>query len=408
MRIIEKNISLKETHKTKEDFSSLLKNTEREFSTLLDKTCAHKIKEVLDTKKTRNVRRVFLVGAGGSVSGARAAYGALSRAAIPRARMSFIENIGDVDMHENEIAELSSPDEYLLFIVSASGNTLETLVNADRISAFLRKKFSSCAERTIIVTKETSPLKEFAERGGVSVLLIPERFSGRFSFFSSAGMAPLYAAGADIENMLSAAEATEQEILKNPSSNSAIRTAFTAWSYQKTGKSIFAHLFLDASLAPLGGWCRQVVAESIGKRGADGETIGFLPDIIAATADMHSVFQMHMCGKYPAFFEIVSLANTCGGEYVVSGEYARISPEMYGKKESDICNALKDAIEKSYTENFPATEFLLDALSEQEIASFMMHKMHETIHLASFFGVNPFDQPCVDVYKESARRTLSS
>jgi glucose-6-phosphate isomerase len=143
------------------------------------------------------------------------------------------------------------------------------------------------------------------------------------------------------------------------------------------GKDTDIYFAYDERLKSLAEWGVSITAESLGKSGK-----GITPIASVGSRDNHSTLQFYLQGPRDKMTYFMSLSDT--------------DPQNLHSLE---------AVKKAYEdEKLPYTHIELDASTPDKLAydlgCFMQAKMIETVLLAGFMGVNPYDQPGVELYKK--------
>jgi glucose-6-phosphate isomerase len=171
-------------------------------------------------------------------------------------------------------------------------------------------------------------------------------------------------------------------------------------------------LFLFANdLESLGKWCRQLMAESLGKEfNKKGETvnIGITPVISIGSTDLHSMAQLYLGGPYDKFTTFLSVENSNSHINVpMLKGYSRLVEEVQGKSLESIMSAVLEGTKVAFRKGRrPFVEVKLPGKSEYPIGQFLQFKMMETVYLGYLLDIDPFDQPNVESYKEETRNIL--
>jgi glucose-6-phosphate isomerase len=300
----------------------------------------------------------------------------------------------------------------VLNVVSKSGTTTETIANAEVLIDLLRKHKKDYKKCISVTSDKDSELWNIAVREGFNVLEIPKRVGGRYSVFSPAGLFPLGLLGIDIERLLEGATymreaCVDTNIEENPA---AISAAIQYLNYE-SGKNI-SDLFLFANdLESLGKWCRQLMAESLGKEfNKKGETVnvGITPVISIGSTDLHSMAQLYLGGPYDKFTTFLSVENSNSHINVPTLKgYSKLVFGIQGKSLESVMGAIVEGTKAAFRKGGrPFMEVKLPCKSEYSIGQFLQFKMIETIFLGYLLDVNPFDQPNVESYKEETRKIL--
>ncbi len=385
-----------------------------------DKKQINEIKKY-GNKFNKHIKFVLLIGIGGSDMGTRAVYDAIrktqkydifSKSASPKLIIfSSIDN-EMLEGVKNIFNNIKKPEEILMVVVSKSGTTTETMLNANILFKEFSKRFNEkdSKKQTVIITDEDSPLANNARELDIKLFSIPKEVGGRYSIFTAVGLLPLSALGVDIEMFTKGArDAIKISIKKDAPSPSSTLAALLFESYIN---DIRIHDFFawDQSLASLGKWYRQLLAESIGKEKEDGTKIGISPTIAIGSIDLHSVGQLIFGGETHRFTTFVS-APKSWMQY--NKNYSKDSPFtlqiLEGKGTKDVINAIYNGVKNTYkNHDMPFMSIELEDINERELGAFMGMHMSAIMYLAQLFNLNAFDQPAVESYKNEVRKLLEN
>ena len=373
-------------------------------------------RELADRLRTASLKYVVVVGVGGSNLGAKAIYDALhgSLDALQTRRYPraiFLESLSG-SYFEKALAALHAqvrhPSELLVVIVSKSGATLETSVQAEVLYDQLRVSFPMIRERFVAIGDKESVLQRMAQNCGMHFLPIPRRVGGRFSIFSAAGLFPLAALGHDIAALTNgAANALRAGLGENYFESAPVLLATLLYAHYGRGSRIFNLFLFNPELASLGAWCRQLIAESLGKEeDIYGKRInaGFIPLVSIGSADLHSMAQLYLGGPRQIFTLFLRAQNLRG---IKIGDKLFPKAVYYGHTTADDDRATYEATLDAYTRTkLPFAEIKLSDLSEKSLGEFMQTMMLAVMLLGKLMRVNAFDQPAVEYYKDKARSIL--
>jgi glucose-6-phosphate isomerase len=299
-----------------------------------------------------------------------------------------------------------------LNVISKSGTTTETIANAQVLIDLLRRHKKDYKNCITVASDKDSELWNIAVKEGFNVLDIPEKVGGRYSVFSPTGLFPLGLLGINIERLLDGARSMRDTCINmNVEENPAAISAALQYLHYMSGKNI-SDLFLFANdLESLGKWCRQLMAESLGKEfNKKGETvnIGITPIISIGSTDLHSMTQLYLGGPYDKLTTFLSVENSNSHINVPKlKRYSILVNGIQGKSLESIMGAIMEGTKTAFRKGKrPFMEIKLPCKSEYPIGQFLQFKMIETIYLGFLLGVNPFDQPNVESYKEETRKIL--
>ncbi len=352
-------------------------------------------KELLEEIEHRFAKKpasVLLVGIGGSSLGALAAYQALR----PAKKIYFAETF-DARRLDRMLKKIKRPVG--VAIVSKSGTTTETLANAAVILGRLKK-----SDQVVAVTDKGSKLWNWADENGVAVLPVPKDVVGRYSVFSAVGALPLHWAGISVDKLFKGArDITAACLSENIKENPAARSALTIHRWLNEGKTIHDTFVFEPDLEGVGRWYRQLTGESIGKQGK-----GMTPTVSVGTTDLHSVAQLYLDGPKDKLTTFISVRDH-GKDFAIKSRQGieDLVPDLAGRKFGALLDAVLEGVKRTYRkQNLPFMEIELAKVSEEAIGALLQMKMIEMMYLGKLMGVNPFDNPAIELYKEETRKLL--
>jgi len=364
-----------------------------------------KLKEKYATSK---LKYILDIGIGGSNLGTKAIYDALYGYAdlvepdrYPK--MIFADTNDPTfiyKLYQFLRTKIHDPQEMIINAVSKSGKTTETIVNLDIIAS----NVPFAKDRLVITTAYNSDLWKAARDLELDCLPIPNKVGGRYSVFSSVGLFPLACMGTDISELLKGAmEARKACLRKNVFSNPAAVSAVIIFMNYVKGKLINDSFFFNPELESLGKWYRQLMGESVGKNGK-----GITPTVSIGSTDLHSMGQLYLGGIKDKLFSFISTETQAKDISVPQEPLLEILKEVEEKSTSEIMDAILAGVKIAFLkQDLPFTELILDDISPHSLGQIMQLKMMEMMMLGQLMGVDPFDQPSVESYKQETRKILS-
>lgn len=247
----------------------------------------------LQSTSLDSYRQVCHVGLGGSVSGVRALYHALSVWGVPSHRDAVFVSSHDEDHIDHQLRAINI-DETLFVVVSKSGQTDEI----HRIMATISNRVSCDAatffrRQCITVTTKHSALDtdQYRQR-----FLIDEGVGGRFSTTSSVGMVTISLCFGDAirVEILDGAYAMDQNALTMNVQNMALLQACIHVQHRHHHHGL-AMVPYGEALSRFNDWWVQLMAESLGKgvqKNGEPVTVG-APIIVSGVGPnaQHTFFQ---------------------------------------------------------------------------------------------------------------------
>ena len=287
-----------------------------------DRLMLGKVRQVIGENLQLKPVYLIVVGIGGSNLGTiavqEAVLGKLYNQLTAATKVLYADTVDSDNI--NNIITLVKPvlergDNIVLNVISKSGTTTETIANAEVLIDLLRRHKKDYKNCITVTSDKDSELWNIAVKEGFNVLEIPKKVGGRYSVFSPVGLFPLGLLGINIEQLLDGARSMSEMPVSNTNveKNPAAISAAIQYLHYESGKNI-SDLFLFANdLESLGKWCRQLMAESLGKEfNKKGEkvNIGITPDISIGSTDLHSMAQLYLGGPYDKFTTFLRIKNS--------------------------------------------------------------------------------------------------
>jgi len=358
---------------------------------------------------------VIVLGIGGSALGTRALLSALrgpswnewddeAREYFPR--LTVLDNV-DPTVIANVLRRVD-PRRALVNVVSKSGNTAETLAQYLVVRRWLEDALGPAAARHLVFTTdpERGALREIASRDQIATLSVPPDVGGRFSVLSPVGLLPLALVGVDISGLLAgAAEAVEQAGTDDLLANPAALYAGLLWAAD-TGLGAHLQVVMPYSdrLRDFTAWYCQLWAESLGKRlDRRGALIHSGPTPLGAVGatDQHSLVQLFIEGPFDKVITFLTVddpgADLAIPEFEDLPEAAAYLPgHTMGHLLQAEYRATREALSREGRMNLTIR---LPDLSPRSVGRLVMFYQLAVGYAGAWYGVNPFDQPGVELGK---------
>ncbi len=299
-------------------------------------------------------------------------------------------------------------------VTSKSGGTAETF--AQVITTLTAVKTAGLADRIpelfLGITEPDQKGKSNGLRALFASLGIPmldhhTGIGGRFSCLTNVGLVPAMARGLDARAIRAGAASVIEHLLaarKVADFAPALGAAtMVALSKERGIRSLVMMPYTDR-LARFSDWFVQLWAESLGKKGE-----GTTPVPAVGPVDQHSQLQLFMEGPHELAMTIVRVANRGLGP-VIDPAMAKTAgaPFMAGKTIGDVVDAQSYAIVGALARaGRPVRTIDIDTLDERTTGALLMHFMLETIIAGRLLGIDPFDQPGVELAKVLTRERLA-
>ncbi len=376
-----------------------------DFIGWLDYTCPSDELQLIKNL-TREIKEkaevLIVVGIGGSYLGAKSVIEALGE--------KYKKDTVEVLFTGNSVStsDLTSLLEYVkdksvyVNVISKSGRTLESSIAFRIISEHIKAKYKDEYSTRIVVTTDPTDgaLNKLKDIHGFRKLSIPKNIGGRYSVITPVGLLPISVAGYDIEGFIEGVkearrEFSEENILKNSAYKYAVlRNLY----YEKEGKALEALTLYEPRYAGIGQWYQQLFGESEGK-----DKKGIYPSFLINTTDLHSLGQYVQDGKRQ-LFETVLWVENIDEDIIVQSEEDNVDGLNYlkGKSLLEINKTAMLATALSHLDGGSESIFIsLDRMDEEEIGRLYFFFMKACAIGGYLLGVNPFNQPGVEGYKNN-------
>lgn len=308
----------------------------------------------------------------------------------------------------NELMGLLRDKDFSVIAVSRSGVTTEPAIAFRSLRWMLERKYGTDAanRRIYAVTDPVSGgLRQMAEEKGWTSFSIPRHMGNSFSVLSPAGLLPLAVAGIPVEQMLRGAmEARETYDLRsfeNP-----------AWQYvavrnvlYRNGKTVELLESFEPGFGRMGHWWQQMFGASEGK---DGK--GLFPATAELPADLHALGQLIQQGERN-LFETVIRFDPPEHTVTIGSDWKDLDGLNYleGKNLDFVEEQAYQGTVAAHTDGgVPVIAVdcgILDAQTVGELLYFLELCCGVS---AWVLGVDPFERPGVEYYKQNMRQLLGN
>ncbi len=363
-------------------------------------------------EQIRSDSDVFVViGIGGSYLGPRAAIELLQgpNHNIGKGKGNpqiFFAGNGLSTRHWNELCRLLEGKDFSIAIISKSGTTTEPAIATRALRWMLERKYGTegARKRTYAITDPAKgALRQMATEEGWETFVIPPNVGGRFSVLTPVGLLPLAVAGIDIVAMMQGAYEAKQTYDIRSFENPVWLYAACRNLLYRHGKKIELFESFEPGFKMLGGWWQQLFGESEGK---DGKAI--FPATAELTADLHSLGQLIQEGERNLFETMVRF-DAPEQTYTIGSDVKNLDGLNYltGK-------TLDFVDEKAYLGTMAAHVDGGVPVMTMEVGELNDKKLGELFYFlelscgvsAYLLGVNPFNQPGVEMYKRNMFQLL--
>ena len=334
-------------------------------------------------KKLGRYNTFRIIGMGGSILGTEAIHQFLNH----RIKKKFIffnnlQNRNNFQLNNKKIFNI---------IVSKSGDTLETIINANKLTN------QSIKNNLFIIGNNVSYLNLLAKKLKSEIIEHKNFVGGRYSVLSEVGMLPAELMGFNEKKF----KRFKYLINKKNFINFLIKNVNETISLIKKKKSNSIILNYDENSDNLFKWYQQLISESLGKKSK-----GILPIISSMPKDNHSLLQLYLDGPKNNFFTFFSVKDKksikLNNKLVINYQYY-----LKNKSIGQVIESQKKATQNVFFQKkIPFRNIEVKNRNEESIGELFCFFILETILLGRALGVNPFDQPSVELVKTETKKYL--
>jgi len=348
------------------------------------KSLSKKYRDSFDSKKFKKYKKNFnfrVIGMGGSILGTKTIYEFLGEKI--KKKFSFIDNL-------QPKKKINKKKNTINLIVSKSGNTTETIVNANLL-------INKNDDNIFITENKKSYLYLLGKKLKSDIIHHNNFIGGRYSVLSEVGMLPAELMGLNPNKFRSL-----NDLIKNKKFiNTLISNVNSIIYFIKNKKYNSIIINYDKKSESLFNWYQQLIAESLGKKKK-----GLLPIVSNMPKDNHSVMQLYLDGFKNNFFTFfyVKEKNSLkinDNEILLSQKYLK------GKDIDSIIYAQKKATENVFKKKkIPFRSFEIKKRDEKSLGELFCFFILETILIGKTLNLNPYDQPAVELIKKETKKLL--
>ncbi|OIO00220.1 MAG: glucose-6-phosphate isomerase [Desulfovibrionaceae bacterium CG1_02_65_16] len=360
---------------------------------------------------------MLLLGIGGSALGARA----LQKAFAPGQDLPghtgkslwILDNV-DAATLTAHLSRLPAA-QTLVYVVSKSGDTIETIGQYFLVKDWLRRELpAGWKDHLLLNTDEKKGyLRQEATQFGMRTVPVPDNLGGRYSAISAVGLVPAAFLGinwralaqgfAEVAAPLAAPGLEAKTLAGHP----AFELAVWAKALMDAGMNELITFFYIPQWASFADWFAQLWAESLGKNGQGSQP---LPAV--GVTDQHSVNQMFLDGprnKACLFVERAFSPDDADQGPIFPTDMPESFNYLQGKRFGELLPAEALGTRMALCKHQVPLAGLRLGRANEHAAGKMMALLGATTLLTGWLmGINPVDQPAVELGKRLAKARLGA
>jgi len=352
----------------------------------IDKNIISSIEKTRDYIKS-NFDCLVVVGIGGSYLGSYSFHKAFKKYFNDNSFEVIYAGTTLSSKYLDELYEYLKNKNFCVNVISKSGTTMETNITYSLLKDLLKRKYTQDEiKRRIIITtdKEKGNLRKEVNEEGYISYEIPSNIGGRYSFITPAHLLPL-SLNHNINKIVDGYY-DGKRFIDNAFEYACIRKLL--FDNKKVVENFCVY---EENLSYFTEWLKQLFGETEGKN-----NVGIYPTSMVHTRDLHSLGQFVQEGNKIIFETFIKIDKT--------NHYIKCNNEDL----HTINNIVEDSVARAhYIGNTPCMEIEMDELTEENLSQLIYFFMLSAAFSGLLFGVDPFNQPGVEVYKKEVKESLN-
>ena len=356
---------------------------------------------------------VVVLGIGGSALGPIALRTALLKptwntlTANERGGQPRLHVLDNVDPHTiSALLGRLSLDRAVFVVTSKSGGTAETMSQYLIVRERLIQAKLDVKDHIVFVTDpKKGALRQIANDEGIAALDIPPALGGRYSVLTPVGILPAALVGIDTAQLLGGARDIAERcsgdgLAKNPA---GIFATVQYLADTRLGRHIHVLMPYSDPLRDIADWFVQLWAESLGKHRVAGDPgVGPTPLGALGATDQHSKVQLFMEGPPDKTVTFIAVAEG-GADLTIPKLHSNVTELGYlgGHQLGELLSIEQRATAGALARRGrPNMTMHIDRVDAWHLGALFMLLEIATIYAGELYGVNPLDQPGVELGKQ--------
>ncbi|EGQ2736782.1 glucose-6-phosphate isomerase [Staphylococcus pseudintermedius] len=347
---------------------------------------------------------LVVIGIGGSYLGARSAIEMLTPAFKKDSEYPEIIFAGNhlSSSYLQSLIDYLADKDYSVNVISKSGTTTEPAVAFRIFKKLLEEKYGKeeAVKRIFATTDQAKgALKQLATNEGYETFVVPDDVGGRFSVLTAVGLLPIAVAGIDIDAMMGGAAKAREELSSDDlSSNIAYQYASIRNILYNKGYTTETLINYEPSLQYFNEWWKQLFGESEGK-----DLKGIYPSSANFTTDLHSLGQYVQEGRRFLIETVLKVENP-EHDITIEEDADDLDGLNYlaGKTVDEVNTKAFEGTLLAHTDGGVPNMVVKLPRLDAETYGYVVYFFELAVAMSGYqLGVNPFNQPGVEAYKQN-------
>lgn len=368
-----------------------------------DKGEIKNINQVAKRLRKDGVELLVVIGIGGSFAGAKAAIEMIQGEYPTRSEMEIMfvgESISSTNLAQ-KLAYVQNKN-FAINVISKSGTTTEPAIAFRLFKKILEGKvgFNNASKYIVATTDvEKGALLRLSKENEYKTFVIPDNIGGRYSVLTPVGLFPMACVGIDIEKVMKGANIAHKKYMKdsleeNDAYKYAVSRVILSQKYP-----IELMVAYEPQMKAFNEWWKQLAGESEGKNQK-----GVFPASAIFSTDLHSLGQFIQEGSKVMYETVITVTEPTMDVPIIEEDIDLDNLNYLSSKTVHFVNqkafeATRDAHVK--VGKVPNIHIEIDKMDELHFGQLVIFFERAVAMTAYLMGVNPFNQPGVEVYKQN-------
>lgn len=366
------------------------------------------IKKTAKRLKNEGVETLVVIGIGGSYAGPKTAIEMVQGEYPIRQDMEIVyvgESISSTNLAQ-KLAYVQNKN-FAINVISKSGTTTEPAIAFRLFKKLLEEKVGiNNASKFIVATTDANKgaLLKLARENDYETFVIADNIGGRFSVLTAVGLFPMACAGLDIDAVMDGAlKAHKKYSPATLEGNDAYRYAVARYVLQQKFP-VELMVQYEPQMRMFNEWWKQLAGESEGKNGK-----GVYPSSAVFSTDLHSLGQFIQEGSKVLFETVLTVTNP-NMDVNVPQDEKNIDNLNYltNKTVHEVNLVAFEATTDAHVKvgKVPNIHIEIERLDEEHFGQLVVFFSRAVAMTGYLMGVNPFNQPGVEIYKQNMFKQL--
>lgn len=373
-----------------------------------NKTEFENMKKTARRLKKDGVDTLVVIGIGGSYAGPKTAIEMIQGEYPVSQDMEMVwvgESISSTNLAQ-KLAYVQNKN-FAINVISKSGTTTEPAIAFRLFKKLLEEKVGvNNASKFIVATTDANKgaLLKLSRENDYETFVIPDNVGGRFSVLTAVGLFPMACAGLDIDAVMDGAlKAHKKYSPATVEGNDAYRYAVARFVLQQKFP-VELMVQYEPQMRMFNEWWKQLAGESEGKNGK-----GVYPSSAVFSTDLHSLGQFIQEGSKVLFETVMTVAHP-NMDVNVPQDEKNIDNLNYltNKTVHEVNLVAFEATTDAHVKvgKVPNIHIEVERLDEEHFGQLVVFFSRAVAMTGYLMGVNPFNQPGVEVYKQNMFKQL--